>query len=109
MRIDRLCAFIEREKPDILCVQELKCEEAQFPYEPIRELGYESFVYGQKTWNGVAILTPHKIEEKQFGFSSGFDAGVARIAAAKIKGVWAVSAYIPNGQSIGSDNRKDIA
>lgn len=102
-RLDRVCAFLEREKPDALCLQELKCEQAQYPDEAFRQLGYHSFVYGQKTWNGVAILTPHPIAEKQFGFPSGFDSGVARIAAAKIQGVWVVSSYVPNGQEVGSE------
>ena len=56
-RIGPLSAWLDVTKPDVVCLQELKCTDSQFPREALRELGYEALVHGQKSWNGVAILS----------------------------------------------------
>ena len=53
--------WLDAARPDVLCLQELKVTEADFPYDEIRECGYEAAVFGQKTYNGVAILSRHPI------------------------------------------------
>ena len=63
-RLPRVLAWLEKTGPDIVCLQELKGTEDVFPFEPIREAGYHAAVFGQKTYNGVAILSrkePHGI------------------------------------------------
>ena len=55
-RTDRLLAWIDRERPDVLCLQEIKVEDAGFPAAPLRERGYEVAPFGQRSYNGVAIL-----------------------------------------------------
>jgi exodeoxyribonuclease-3 len=56
-REERLLAWLERRQPDVVCLQELKCTEDQFPFEAIEAAGYQAIVHGQKTYNGVAILS----------------------------------------------------
>jgi exodeoxyribonuclease-3 len=56
-RLDRLLSWLDRAAPDVVCLQELKVTDEAFPYEPIREAGYYAGVHGQKTYNGVAILS----------------------------------------------------
>ena len=55
-RLQILTAWLEQTKPDIVCLQELKCEAADFPMEAVEKAGYGALVHGQKSWNGVAIL-----------------------------------------------------
>ena len=56
-RHDRLLRWLEQHQPDVLCLQELKGVEDTFPFESVAAAGYQAAVYGQKTYNGVAILT----------------------------------------------------
>ena len=56
-RIDPLRAWLDVTAPDVVCLQELKCTEAEFPFEAVRAMGYEALVHGQRSWNGVAILS----------------------------------------------------
>ena len=62
-RMPRLLAWLKESNPDIVCLQELKCEEKNFPFEELLDAGYNSAVNGQKTYNGVAILSKYKIED----------------------------------------------
>ena len=55
-RPERLLAWLDRHRQDILCLRELKCRDEDFPRAPVAEVGYGAAVHGQKTWNGVAIL-----------------------------------------------------
>ena len=61
-RINNIIDYIKQAKPDILLVQEIKTQDENFPYEDFKKIGYESHVYGQKSYNGVAIIS--KIEVK---------------------------------------------
>ncbi|WP_204320671.1 endonuclease/exonuclease/phosphatase family protein, partial [Klebsiella pneumoniae] len=58
-----LLAWLELEAPDIVCLQELKCVDEAFPREPFEAAGYNVAVHGQKTYNGVAILSKHPLED----------------------------------------------
>jgi exodeoxyribonuclease-3 len=102
-RLTRVLAFLKRENPDVLCLQELKCVEEKFPTEPLREAGYYSVVHGQKTYNGVAILTRVPPQDVRRGFDDGGDDGQARFVAATVAGMRVCSAYIPNGQAVGTE------
>jgi len=102
-REERLLRWLAAHQPDVLCLQELKVTEDAFPLLPIRSLGYHAAVHGQKTYNGVAILSREEPAEIERGFGDGGDDSHARLVAARVGGVHVVSAYVPNGQEVGSD------
>jgi exodeoxyribonuclease-3 len=105
IRSDRLMRWLEAQRPDVLCLQELKATEAQFPFEALRAAGYEAAVSGQKAYNGVAILVRRgvPIEDVRLGLDDGVDDDAARLVSAQVLGVRVVTVYVPNGQVVGSD------
>jgi len=102
-RLERLVAWLAKQGPDVLYLQELKVTDDAFPYEAVREAGYVATVHGQKTYNGVAILSRSEPTATLIGMDDGVDDPQARLVAAEIDGVWHVSAYVPNGSEVGSD------
>jgi len=102
-RLERVQSFLHRERPDILCLQELKCVDEAFPYEAFRTLGYEATVHGQKTYNGVAILSREAPSEVARGFQDSADDPAARYVVARFGEISVASVYVPNGQSVGSE------
>ncbi len=101
-RQERVERWITEHRPDILCLQETKVEDAKFPAEPFRALGYEVAFHGQKSYNGVAVLARQPIEDPRPGFDDGEDEDGARLLAVRTGGVHVYSAYVPNGQVVGS-------
>lgn len=102
VRLPHVLAFLEREPPDALCLQETKCEDAAFPGAAFEAVGYHWAHDGQKTYNGVAILARTPLESVARGIP-GFEDPQKRMLAATVGGVRVVSVYCPNGQSVGSD------
>jgi len=102
-RSERLFALLARHAPDIVCLQETKVVDADFPAAELRAAGYESVAVGQKSYNGVAILARGPITEVASGFRDGDDESQARLLSASVGGVRVVCAYAPNGQSVGSE------
>ena len=102
-RIDRVVAWTEREKPDVLALQEIKTEDPGFPREPFEALGYHIETYGQRTYNGVAILARKPLEDVERGFPGEEPDAARRLIAATVDGVRIVCVYVPNGQAVGSD------
>lgn len=102
-RHDRLLALLARHAPDVLCLQELKLEDAQFPWEAVRAAGYHAETFGQRTYNGVAILSREPAEEVQRGLGDDVDDSQSRLITARVRGVYVASAYFPNGGELGSD------
>ncbi len=102
-REERALAWLAKEQPDILCLQELKLEDEKFPTLAFKALGYDSATFGQKTYNGVAILSRAPITEVERGFEDGVDDAQARFIAATTSGLRVLSAYMPNGESIASE------
>lgn len=96
-RKDRLLGWLTREAPDILCLQELKVEEAAFPHEALREAGYHALISGQKTYNGVAVLTRSAPSEPRSGFGDDPEDLQARHIEATVAGLRVLSVYVPNG------------
>jgi exodeoxyribonuclease-3 len=99
--LDRLLSWLDRAAPDVVCLQELKVTDEAFPYEPILKAGYYATVHGQKTYNGVAILSRSEPTYIQKGM--GNEDEQARLIATQVHGVHVISAYVPNGQSVGSE------
>lgn len=95
--------WLDAAEPDVLCLQELKVTDAEFPYDEIQERGYEAAVFGQKTYNGVAILSRHPIENVVRGIDDEHDDPQARLISGDVGGLTILSAYFPNGGEVGSD------
>lgn len=97
-RLPQLRAWLEVTKPDVVCLQELKCVEVKFPYEELAALGYEALVHGQKTWNGVAILSrgsaPLEIRRSLPGDAADTQ---SRYLEAAVNGIVVACLYLPNG------------
>ena len=102
VRLPHVLDWLAANKPDALCLQETKQEDSKFPYQALKEAGYQAIHSGQKTYNGVAIISPHQIDEVHMGIHNFADEQ-KRLIAATINGVRIVCVYIPNGQAIGSD------
>lgn len=102
-REERLLAWLARRQPDVACLQELKGTEEQFPFEALERAGYLAAVCGQKTYNGVAILSRTPLANVQFGLQDGVDDPEARLVSAEVAGARVISVYVPNGQVVGSE------
>ncbi|MEU1803078.1 exodeoxyribonuclease III [Streptomyces sp. NPDC019937] len=103
-RLPRLLAWLESSGTDVLCVQETKCAETAFPFEPLRELGYEAAVNATGRWNGVAVVSRVGLGDVVSGLPGGpdYDGGQEPRAIAATCGparVWSV--YVPNGREVG--------
>src|SRR5262245_32940519 len=100
-RIDHLASWLKERSPDVVCLQEIKCVDDAFPREHFESLGYNVAVHGQKTFNGVAILSKHRLEEVTPGLPGEDSDDHARFLEATIStksGVLRVaSIYLPNG------------
>jgi len=102
-RLERALAWLARQQPDIVCLQELKCVDDAFPADALRQAGYHSAVHGQKTYNGVAVLSRAEPAHVEVGLSDDIDDPQARLIGAEVAGVRVLSAYVPNGAVVGSD------
>jgi exodeoxyribonuclease-3 len=101
VRLSHVLAWIAKHAPDVLCLQETKLEDARFPYDALREAGYEALHAGQKSYNGVAILSRTPMTDAASGMP-GFADEQQRVLAATVSGVRVICAYAPNGESIAS-------
>jgi exodeoxyribonuclease-3 len=102
-RLERLLPWLEQHRPDVLCVQELKVTTDAFPSDDLRAVGYHAAVFGQRTYNGVAIVSLSAPAEVACGMGDGVDDPEARLISATIDGVRVFSVYVPNGQVVGSE------
>jgi len=97
-RLPVLLRWLEEEQPDIVCLQELKAPQEKFPEGPIRKLGYDALWHGQKSWNGVAILSRvGEIHETARGLPNDPDPSQSRYLEAAVNGVIVGCLYLPNG------------
>ncbi len=103
-RHDRLLAFLERHQPDVVCLQETKVVDDVFPADAFREAGYRVTVVGQKTYNGVAMLSRQAVDQVLRGFGDGGDDSEARLLAATVGDIRFVCVYVPNGRAVGSES-----
>jgi len=101
-RLARFTAWLERVQPDVVCLQETKVTDDLFPKEPIEALGYHVAFHGQKTYNGVAILSKTPIEDVVAGIAD-FEDPQARSLSATTAGLRVRCLYVPNGKEIPSD------
>ncbi len=102
VRLPHVLDWLAVNQPDALCLQETKTEDANFPAEELLQAGYQAVFSGQKTYNGVAILSKVEAQDVVMGIP-GYNDEQKRVIAATIDGVRVVCVYIPNGQSVDSD------
>ncbi|MCA9647785.1 MAG: endonuclease/exonuclease/phosphatase family protein, partial [Myxococcales bacterium] len=87
-RTERAVAWLRRQRPDVVCLQEIKCTDAQFPVEVFRREGYHVATHGQQRYNGVALLSRLPIQDVARGFDgAGREDEQARLIAGTIGGV----------------------
>lgn len=102
-RLQVVLQWLDKERPDVLCLQETKVEDGLFPAAEFERSGYGVIFKGQKSYNGVAIISPHPIRGALLDDGGLSLPGEARLIAAEIKGVHVVNTYIPQGQSPSSE------
>ena len=102
VRLPQVLDWLQKHKPDALCLQETKLEDAKFPEQELRGVGYHAVYSGQKTYNGVAILSKVRATDAQASVPD-FDDPQKRVLAVTIDGVRVICLYVPNGQSVESD------
>lgn len=101
-RMEHLIRWLAEHSPDVVCLQETKVPDELFPLQPLEEAGYQVAFAGQKTYNGVAILSRAPIEQVRIGFEGDNSEEQKRLIAASIGGVWVVNAYVPQGSAVDS-------
>ena len=105
-RLPRLVEYLHEEKPDAVCLQEIKCADESLPIEDVRAAGYRGVWHGQKGFNGVAILTPLDAPEplhRRTGLPGDPNDLHSRYIEAEVGGVVIASIYLPNGNPVGTE------
>ena len=102
VRLPQLLEWLAEQRPDVVCLQETKLEDPNFPQQEIEAAGYQVAFSGQKTYNGVALLSRQGISDVVCG-NPHFPDPQKRLIAATVSGIRMVCAYVPNGQAVGSD------
>jgi exodeoxyribonuclease-3 len=103
-RLERVLGWLDTVRPDVVCLQETKVVDGDFPAAEVEALGYRLALHGQRTYNGVAILARGELSDVVAGFADGEpEEPQARLVAATTAGVRVASVYAPNGQAPGSE------
>jgi exodeoxyribonuclease-3 len=105
-RLETVVRWFEEAKPDVACLQEIKCVDEKFPSEAFERLGYNVAVHGQKTYNGVALLSKTPLEDVRRGLPGDETDEQARYIEALVSGpepVRVASIYLPNGNPIATE------
>src|SRR5688500_4945296 len=103
VRLEQLLNWLAMTETDVVCLQETKCVDENFPFEAIQNSGYHAAFMGQKSYNGVAILSKHEIKDVQKNSHDDQLDAPKRLIAATIKGIRIVNTYIPNGTELWTD------
>jgi exodeoxyribonuclease-3 len=102
-RIDFVLHWLEARRPDVVGFQELKLTDEQFPHDAFAAAGYRALTHGQKSWNGVAVLSRQPAAVVQVGLPGEEEFG-ARLLTAEIEGLEFTTVYVPNGKSVDHDD-----
>jgi len=102
VRLPHVVDWLAANQPDVLCIQETKLEDHNFPLAAIQEAGYHAVFQGQKTYNGVALISREQMQDVSMGIHA-FDDDHRRVISGTYRGVRVVCGYFPNGQSLDSD------
>ena len=101
-RLPIVLQWLERHQPDVLCLQETKVQDSEFPLAALATSGYEITFRGMKAYNGVAVLSRLKPESVSYGFDDGGEAEDARLLRVVIQGIPIINTYVPQGFDIDS-------
>ncbi len=105
-RIENITDYIKKNSPDILMIQEIKTEEINFPFDEFNKLKYESYVFGQKSYNGVAILSKNKMQNISTNLIND-NLKQSRVISADIllkkKNIKLINLYVPNGNPVDTE------
>ena len=101
-RQERLLHWLDETNPDIVCLQETKCTDEQFPIGALRDAGYAAAFHGEKSYNGVAIFSRAELSEIRASLCDEVDDPQARVISARAGSVRVYSIYAPNGQAVGA-------
>jgi exodeoxyribonuclease-3 len=108
-RLEHITQWLTDNPIDVLCLQETKVVDESFPHAPFTDLGYQTYIYGQKSYNGVALISRVPLTNLSMGFAAkvaGVEADLdaqKRVIAADLEGVRIINLYVPNGSALGSD------
>ena len=103
-RLPRLIEWLEREQPDVACLQELKCADEALPIADVEAVGYNAVWHGQKGFNGVAILARGEAPAlRRVGLPGDPDDSHSRYIEAEVDGAIIASIYLPNGNPVGTE------
>lgn len=102
-RLPRVLEWLEKHGPEVVCLQEIKCLDEQFPREPIEDLGYSIETFGQKTYNGVALLSKHPMEDVVRGFPDDDEDAQRRVIGAQVGDTLVLNLYVVNGKEVGDE------
>ena len=102
-RLPNVVRWLDEVGPDVLCMQETKCTDDKFPLDVFQERGYHCILFGQQSYNGVAVLSRAPCELAQRGYPDDDDTAQSRLLTTVIDGIRIVNVYIPNGQMAGSE------
>jgi exodeoxyribonuclease-3 len=94
-RLSILLDWMSKESPDVVCLQETKVPDNTFPIKDFERIGYHGVFRGEKTFNGVAILSTIPFEDILYGFEDGYEA--SRLIFSKVKGITIINTYVPQG------------
>ena len=109
-RLEQVRNFLNELRPDLLCIQETKVQNHQFPSESFAEIGYSASFQGQKAYNGVALISRHTIEDVRFGLEGELpnnEIAISldeqrRVISTLINDIRVINVYVPNGSTLGS-------
>jgi len=110
-RLSQVIKWLEDKQPEVLCLQETKVSDKEFPYKTFENIGYNVEFYGQKSYNGVAIISKEKVTDIRYGFVGEINQlEIAeelhfqkRIISGLINGIRIINVYVPNGSSLNSE------
>jgi len=109
-RLEHVTNWLQQNPVDLLCVQETKVMDQDFPLAAFTDLGYFAYIYGQKSYNGVALISRLPLVDVSMGFAPVVGTAIAedlddqkRVIAGTLAGVRVVNLYVPNGSAVGSD------
>jgi exodeoxyribonuclease III len=102
-RMASVTRWLDDVKPDVVCMQETKCTDDKFPLLIFQERGYQCQLFGQQTYNGVAILTRDTCDTTHRGYPGDDATAQSRLITTTVNGINIVNVYIPNGQAVGSE------
>lgn len=102
-RMPLVLRWLDDVKPDVVCMQETKCTDDRFPTLVFQERGYQCQLFGQQSYNGVAILSRCECQTTHRGYPGDDETAQSRLITSTVNDIQIVNVYIPNGQAVGSE------